>query len=349
MYKQKQEKHAFQAFAEDLKMGKTENVNLMYGVEQYLVNWAVESFVKKYVNPACISMDYVVLDEGEASVDKIIEACETFSMFSEKRVVLVRNFKPLKNDSARGYGQAEIEKLCQYIESPNQGTIVIFTEEEVKASTAMVKALKKYGKVYDFAQLGKAELTSFARKRFKAAGVDISPRMLSLLIETTGYRNRESEYRLFNFENDIAKIIALSDGISIVESDITQTVNGDMDKFVFDMLDGISNGQKDKAFSILYNMIHSGASAFAIVGAIVSHFELMLAVKQLRQDGMDLGSIHKRLGGSEFRLKKMIPYANKYSVDKLKRTLSDIYEVERNIKMGILTEQMALEMFIARM
>ena len=57
--------------------------------------------------------------------------------------------------------------------------------------------------------------------------------------------------------------------------------------------------------------------------------------------------MHKKLGGSEYRIKKLIPYANKYSVEKLKHTLSGIYEVDRNIKTGLLDGQLALEMFIA--
>lgn len=349
MYKKKPEKHAFQAFAEDLKADSIKNVNLMYGVEQYLVKWAVESLVKKYVNAACKSMDYVVLDEDSATVDSIIEACETFSMFSEKRVVWVRNFKPLTGDNVKGFGKSSLESLCRYIEAPNEGTIVVFSGEEIKESTMVAKTVKKMGRAYDFSPLGKAELSSFARKRFKAAGVDISPRLLAQLIDATGYNNRESDYRLFNFENDIAKIIAISNGVSITERDIEMTVCGDMDTFVFDMLDGISNGQKDKAFAVLYNMLNSGVDSYTIIGAIVSHFELMLSVKQMREDGTDLKGIHSRLGGSEYRIKKMIPYTNKYSADKLKRTLSDIYEVDRNIKTGILNDQLALEMFIARM
>lgn len=349
MYKKKSEKHAFQAFAEDLKENKINNVNLMYGVEQYLIKWAVESLVKKYVNQACTTMDYILLDEDTSTVDEIIEACETFSMFSEKRIVWVRNFKPLTGDNMKGYGKADVERLCEYLEEPNEGTIVVFSGEEIKENAAAVKTLKKYGKCYDFAPLGKADLASFIRKRFRTARVEISPKLITMLIDITGYNNRESDYRLFNLENDIAKIIALCDGLYVTEKDIAQAVSGDMDTFVFDMLDGISNGQKDKAFSILYNMLHSGMDSFSIIGAIVSHFELMLSVKQLREDGADLRTIHSRLGGSEYRIKKMIPYTNKYSVDKLKRVLSDIYEVDRNIKTGLLSDQLALEMFIARM
>ena len=319
----------------------------MYGIEQYLVKWAVDTLVKKYVNPATLSMDYVILDEENASCSQVIEACETFSMFSERRVVWVRNFKPLTSDSAKGYSKEEIKELAEYTAGSNDKTILIFSSEEIKASAILPTALKKKAQCYHFDKIDKAELSSFAKKRFKTSGVEITARALQMLIEATGYFNKESDYRLFNFENDIQKVIAHSDGSKVTEQDIERTVSGDLDTFVFDMLDGISSNQKDKAFQILYNMLHSGSDPFSIIGAIVSQFELMLSVRQLREDGLDLSAMHKKLGSSEYRIKKLIPYANKYSVEKLKHTLSGIYEVDRNIKTGLLDGQLALEMFIA--
>ena len=37
------------------------------------------------MNPAVLSVDYVLLDEENVSCEQIIEACETFSMFSQRR------------------------------------------------------------------------------------------------------------------------------------------------------------------------------------------------------------------------------------------------------------------------
>jgi DNA polymerase-3 subunit delta len=224
---------------------------------------------------------------------------------------------------------------------------LIFSGEEIKAAAQLPTALKKHGQCYHFDRIDRGELRSFAGKRFRAAGVEITPRAMNLLMDLTGYFNRESDYRLYHFENDIGKIIAHSDGCRITEEDIEKAVSGDLDTFVFDLLDAITAGQKDRAFAILYNMLHSGSDAFAIIGVIVSQFELLLSVKQMREDGMNLKEMHKKLGGSEYRIKKLLPCANRYSAGKLKSALSSIYEVDRNIKTGLLDSQLALEMFIA--
>lgn len=347
MYK-KPVKHSFKVFSENLKNGNIGQVLLMYGVEQYLVKWAVETLASKNVNPATLAMDYIVLDEEGVTTTQVIEACETFSMFSDKRVVWVKNFKPLGSDSPKGYTKEAIKELADYVTTSNDQTILIFSAEEIKANAILPASLKKTGQCYDFDKIDKAELFSFAKKRFKSANVEISQSGLSRLIDATGYFNKESDYRLYHFESDIQKIIAHCQDNKVSEEDIDRTISGDMETFVFDMLDGISGNQKDKAFKILYNILNSGSDAFSIIGAIVSQFELMLSVRQLRDDGQDLPSMHKRLGGSEYRIKKMIPYANKYSVERLKQILSSIYEVDRQIKTGLLDSQMALELFIAK-
>ena len=135
--------------------------------------------------------------------------------------------------------------------------------------------------------------------------------------------------------------------MKITEKDINETVSGDEETFVFEMLDGISGSQKEKAFRILYNILHTDSEPYSVIGAIVSQFELMLSVRQLLDNGMDIKEIYKKLGGSEFRIKKMIPYANRFSEEKLKSILSSIYEVDRKIKNGLLGPQTALELFIA--
>lgn len=346
MYTEKK-RHAFKVFSQDLKEDRVEKVNLMYGREEYLVRWAVDALAEKYVSPGAKAVDFVILDDETAEVDSIIEAAETFSIMSQRRVVWVRDFRPLGSDNARGYTKAELSRLVSYIEDSNDGTFLVFSAEEINQTSMVSAALRKNGKLYNFETLDRTELTSFASKRFKSAGLDISAGAMRLLLEATGYYNRESDYTLYNFENDIRKIISHSDGKRVTEEDVECCVSGDGDKFVFDMLDGISAGRKDRAFTIMHNIIGNGGEISPLIGAIVSQFELMLSVRQMRDDSMNTAQITKALGASEYRIKKMMPYVNRYSQEKLKQILSSAYETDRNIKTGLLDQQLALEMFAA--
>ncbi|MBR5489503.1 MAG: hypothetical protein IKV72_07325, partial [Firmicutes bacterium] len=65
MFKKERKEHAFKAFSKDIKEKDMPSVLFLYGEEGYLINWAVESLLKRYVNPALVSLDYVKFqDEG---------------------------------------------------------------------------------------------------------------------------------------------------------------------------------------------------------------------------------------------------------------------------------------------
>ena len=86
--KSKKQTRNFKTFLEELKNGKMGSVVMMYGEEEYLIRWAVNNVKKAFVKPGMEVVDYQVLDEGSAGAEDIVKSCETFSLMSEKRVVV---------------------------------------------------------------------------------------------------------------------------------------------------------------------------------------------------------------------------------------------------------------------
>ncbi len=345
----KNTEHAFKIFNRDLKNGNFPPVILMHGTEDYLIRWAVKSLVKKYVNPAAKSLDFVKLNEEGTSCDMILEACNTFSMFSEKKVVWVKDFPPLVSAAARGYTSVAVEEIIEYLNSPSDGCILIFSSEKLDAKSNLVKALRKAGKVYDFNKLDYAQLAAFAEKRFRNAGVSINRDILRYLIDETGYFNKETEYRISNLNNDILKIIAHCDDGVVTENDVIQTLKGDLDTFAFNFLDSISSRNKDSAFELLHNILSAGTDVYSIIGLLVSQFELLLAVKEFKEDGMRQSEIAAVAKVHEFRIKKAMGFADRFTIGKLKDILCQLYETDRNIKTGTLEQTLALELLVGRM
>lgn len=339
--------HAFRAFSQDLRADSFASVIFMYGPEEYLIDWAVSSLAKRYVSPGAVCLDYVKLSD-DCSTTELTEAASTFSMFSEKRVVWAKNFIPLISVNAKGYAASDTEKILDYINNPNDGTILVFSAAEPEAKSELVKTLKKSCTTYFFDKLDYGELAAFAEKRFKAAGMSIDRNTLRYLIDETGYFNKETEYRILNLENDIKKIIAYSDGEKIREEDISATLNGDMDTFVFNFLDAVSSNRKDTAFELLHNILSSGNEVFNIIGILVNHFELMLVVKEFKEEGLSPAIITSKLKVHEFRVKKAMTFADRFTVEKLRSILSQLYETDRNIKTGTLEQGMALELLVGR-
>mgnify|MGYP003298667515 CR=1 FL=1 len=201
-----QQEHSFKTFSKDLKNGSFSAVIFMYGVEEYLINWAANSIIDKYVNPGMKALDYVKLDDDGVTAQDVIEACETFSIMSEKRGVW---FKEPSN-----FSKHESEKLLSYVEKPNDGTILIvsnsnFTNDVKNRSekrTELDKGLLEKAISYNFCQLDKKTLVGFIDKRFRLNKKEISQDLILYMIDLAGYFNKESDYRITNLENDIVSI-----------------------------------------------------------------------------------------------------------------------------------------------
>lgn len=348
----KRNEHAFQAIGKDIKAGVISNLVFLCGEEQYLVHWAADLLTKTYVNKACESLDFVKLDPETLTVDQIKESCETLSMLSPKRVVLVPELPAASGKKSRNFSDSDEKELIEYFRDIPDSCLLIITagkpDGKNKKKIKLQEAAEKHGIVYDFTPLTGALLRSYIVKRFKNAGKVCRNSVIDMLIQDSGYGNKEIEYNLYSLENDIRKIVAHSEGEEILGSDVAATVSTNLETNVFAMLDAISRNRKDEAYRYLHNLLVGGESVFGLLSLISSQLELILDVKEMREEGMTPPQIQKKLGIHEFRIKKAWGVTEKYSVNQLKKILSKAYEIDGNIKSGLLEQTLALELFIAQ-
>ncbi len=347
-YKQEEKEHAFQTIAKDLKEGFQENVVALFGKEQYLVNWSCEQIINKYINPSCKEMDLSVLEGDKITIDSIKEACETFTMLSERRVVLVKDFSALAGMKMKGFSDFDETNLTDYIGQLPEGCLLVITAEGADKRKKLYKAISDNGKTYNFEPLSEKALKSFIEKRFRASKKVAKTSIINEFIRNTGYFHKDSEYTLYNLENDIRKIIAYCDGEEILLSDVLNTVSGSLESNIFAMLDAISVGRKDEAYLLLNTLLNSGENIYMIISLIVSQFEIILEIKEMLEEGKNQSQIQGILKIHEFRIKKAMSFSNNYSIESLKKILIKAYEIDRSIKTGELEQNLALELFIAQ-
>ena len=159
--------HAFRVFSRDLKNDDFPPVLFFYGAEDFLIHWAADSLKNKYVLPGAEAVDYVKLSDDTQSVEQILEACNTFSMFSRRRVDWVKDYTPLRGGNVKGFGASELAKLSDYLDSPNETAILIFSSETINEKSDLVKKLKKTARSYDFCKLDRTQLLGFTEKRLR--------------------------------------------------------------------------------------------------------------------------------------------------------------------------------------
>ncbi len=352
----KTEKHAFSQVVEDLKLGVVPPVVYLFGHEQYLVNWAVGAFIDKFVDPGSRQMDLTVLEAEGITVEAIKEACETFSMLSERRVVLVRDFNPLIGKKLKDFGKTQEDELAEYLQHIPGGCLLIFTSDKAsqeqesrgdkKAKSGLYSAIEKYGRVYNFQKLDNKTLTAFITKEFKKEGKVLKPSVIKEYLSTVGYFNKTSQYTLYQVVNDVRKISAYARGEEILMEDVAANVERNMEATIFLLMDALSAGKKDEAYRMLDEILAQDSSLESVLGYMCSQYEVILQIKELLEEGKNLKEIAGVLKVHEFRVQKAMPVAKRQSVERLRKTLIKAMEIEKNYKTGLLGSRLAMEVFI---
>ncbi len=366
----------------DIKSGEVPSVILLCGDERFLVQWYVNTIIKRYVNKTTEALDFTRLDDKKFSLQNIVEAADTVSMLSEKRVVLVDDFfyaegrkkkkekkdkdeksKPavkIENDAdeiieeiATGFdSEEEMAALCDYLKEVPDSTLLIFTCGVPDMKSKFVKAVESSGKVYAMKKLKGADLRKFIEKRLKNAGKGARPEVYEEIIKKSGYNDKDSSYKLLNLENDINKIIALSRGENISMADVSAAIAGNRENDIFKMLDAITTGRKDDAYRLMFNSISAGSgsgdgSTFGILVLIIRNLEMILFVKEMRGEGMNLKECQANISAHPYQVEKAWGFSDSFTVKRLKNMCKTAYEIDGNVKKGLISDTLALEMFIA--
>lgn len=319
---------------------KSERLVVFFGIEDFLSDWSTDLLVESFINPASKEMDYLKSQgtKDTITLDYIYNFLHTMPMLSQKRLLVLESA-----DLFEG-----MDDLNGFINDIPDTALLVFKNIKLDKRKTFYKRLNKNASIYEFDKLNPADLNKFVRKRFKQAEVDISPDILNNMIGYSGYFDKDSSYTLRDFEGDVSKVIAHSQGGLVTESDIVATMESSLDTNVFAMLDAICMGDKKNAFEILSNILTGGESVLRLLALIIGQVEIMLAFKELSNTGSNVNEIEKILKVNSYRLQKAGGFANRLQEDRIEKALINAYDVEKNIKTGIFPDKLALEMFVAK-
>ncbi|MBR6014951.1 MAG: DNA polymerase III subunit delta [Firmicutes bacterium] len=367
-------KNDFSSLAKDIKNEKIPNVILLCGKEQYLVQWCVNEIVKHFVNDATAAIDFTRIDDTRFTLSEIVNACDTVSLLSSKRVVLAENFyyaEGTKKRKKKGEGSdkesdaattendlgtsldsdSEMDALCEYIKTVPDTTILVFTCGIPDMRTKIVKTIGECGRISAMKSLEGAELRRFIMRRLEKAGKGAKSEIIDQIIHLSGYEDKDSEYTLYNLDNDISKIIAHSRSENIRPEDVDAAIAGNSENDIFKLLDAITTGRKDEAYRLMFNNLSAAGSEggiFGLLALIVKNVENILFVKEMKADGMNLAACQAAMKPLHpYVVQKAWGFSDRFSMQQLKGMCRAVYEIDANVKKGLIGDTLALEMFIA--
>lgn len=339
----------YKEFIKDIK-GDSKNVFLLFGNEKYLIDWAMNTIKGKYVEKAFEDMNFTSIDIKYYNSDSIIAIAETLPMMSDKRVVFIDGYQVLEGTKVKNFTEEDEKAIVDYIDKVPKECILVFTcGEKVDKRKSLYKKLNKLGALYEFSQLGTADLKKWIEKQFKQAKKVIMPQDIMLMIDICGYYDKESDYALYNLDNDIKKIISyVGDSENEISKEaIVETISSNMERNVFALIDNIIENKKDKAIELLSNSLLYGEAEYKLLALLHRQYENMLFIKIMKENGKDMEYMKNSIKLPDFVVRKYISNSSKMTTEGLKSAIINLYDIDKNIKSGIISPELALEVFIA--
>ena len=344
--------HAFKTIRKVMAGETLPRLILLYGTEAFLLKWA-KGFIKEtLVNPVTEALDYTYFDEDDINSSDVITACETLPMMSTKKLVVVEADKLFAATKTDVFGSIA-EEINAYLPNIPDTTCLVLCCTKPNKVRVLYKSCEKMGLTFDFCALDDATLAGWMEKRVAAAGKTANRADLMAFALGNGYGSKDSEYTLFNLENDLKKVFAFADGSALTAEDFAIAKATEMETDSFKLLDSAFSGNKDNAYKILNNALELSQPSKAVgivlqfVGLLISQLEIMVEGKERAEEGQSLSRIITDTGVNEYRLKKAMAACSNKTAAELRRSLFDAYDIEKQMKNGILEPRLAMEAFIA--
>lgn len=305
------------------KLEINKNIYLLKG-DAFLCQEAKKIIINK-LNMSNINIS--IFTDESFDINDMLNACNQFSFFEEKRMVIVQDLLKELNQDAK-------TRLENYSKNVNKDCVLLLIDT-------------MSNKVFDFVKnaeiveckVNETFIFNYMQQKTQEFGCSIK-------IESCKKLN---EYCLGNLNRINLEIKKLCDYLGknkeITSDLIDKQVFKDTELKVFDLTNALSVKDANRALKILNDMLMANEPPIKILGLINGNFRRMLFAKINKGTNAELA---KALNVKEFAITKAKETASKFTSGQLKRILNLLLEADYNIKSGAMTQENVLYYVICK-
>ncbi len=330
-----------------LKEEKLQNIYLFTGAEEYLIKYYTTAISKLIVQEDNKEFNYINF-EGKTDPDSIISNCETMPMFSSKKLIVAKNtglFKAKKGEAASSGNNKknDKDKLSDYLEKIPDYTCLIFIESELDKRVKLVNVIKKCGLIVEMDYQKPADLVKWVTKVLKSYNRNVDQMTASYIVEN-------SEYSMTELLNEIEKLVNYTGTKNeITMQDVEAVCNKTIKSRIFDLTDAISEGNNNKALSLLNDMAALKEPMQKVLFMIIRQIRMVYRMKLLKKQGVREDAAAKQLGLTPFIASKVLSLSRNMDISVLENAMYYSLELDEAIKTGRISDRIAIELLIASM
>lgn len=279
----------------------------------------------------------------EVTIQDIVFEADQTSLTGERKAIIVYHpyFLSTSKTKEKIESLQDYKVLMEYLESPNTFTDLIFVLEADKLNerSEIVKLLKVKAKVIEAKEITKEEWSRFIQQYFQKLNVSIDP-------DATSELALRVEGDAMRFVNEAKKLALYTDHITY--DDIQTMIARPLEENAFLIYDCLLKKDKSKAISIYRDLLVEGSEPVQLVGMLANQFRLLSEVSYLSTQYSSNNEIARILGVHEYRVKLSRDHLRRITYKKILKKIDELYQLDLDIKSGVVDRFFAFEMFLIR-
>ncbi|MDD9268717.1 DNA polymerase III subunit delta [Paenibacillus sp. GCM10023248] len=329
----------------DIQAGRQAPVYLCYGPEKYKMREFIQVLTDSLIDPELREFAVSKFDLSETPLSAVLEDAETLPFMVPRKLVIAKNALFFTGAKESTKIEHHLDRLTDYLKSPADHTVVVFTVDADKLDERkkIVKALKEMEAAVPFLSLSAEELQHWVAAQARQRGFSFTQEASDLLILYTSGN-------LQALSAEIEKIsLFVGAGSEATADVIDKLVARSAEQNVFILIEDIVNVRLERAFVILEELLKQREEPIKIAALIARQFRIMLQVKELSKQGYSQQQMASQIGLHPFAVKVAEGQARRYNTEKLSDIMSQLADLDFQMKTGRIDKVLGLEMFLLRL
>ena len=284
--------------------------------------------------------NYCVFDFEETPLDEIIDALQSPSFTSEKKVVVCKNPYFIKDEKVKLSFVNDINKLNEYLKDPNPDSelIIICPKKYYTGKSKFINLVLKVGEVENLLLDDENEFRSYGLQLIKRTNIDIDEKATTILFE-------RCIGDVCKLEREIAKLAIYKEkiGVDLIKKMVSRPLEDD----VFELSNALLNKDRKRIMQIYTDLKLLKMEPIYLISLLANQFRLMMQVSILKKNGKKEQDIATTLEVHPYRVKMASKHSSNYPLSEVKKILVDLATLDAKIKTGEYDRYVDFELFLA--
>jgi DNA polymerase III subunit delta len=264
-----------------------------------------------------------IIDGKNLNARQFATNIESIPFFSEKRMVIVKDFLASKKDEEQKLVAKSLKKAGNF-------NFLIFQETNPPDKrTTLFKTISKLGKVEYFPEMSPDKVLKWFMQKAKEQNIKIGFSNANYLIEQCGIN-------LWTLSNELEKLKLFSGGEEVDRNMMDTICSPSLSSSVFKLTDEIAQKDVKSSLKTIKILRESGEDPLKIFFMIVRHFRILIQVSEMLAMGESHFSISSKLKCKPFIVKKASFQAKNFSFENLKSIYEKFLQIDIDTKTGFI-------------